>query len=74
MPIAAVLAAAEEAAEPSKTAFYVCGGLLAVFAVVLALYGISRGTFPDSRAGERAVIAVAVVLVVATMTAAVVTA
>jgi hypothetical protein len=42
--------------------------------VVLALYGISRGTFLDSRAGERGVIAVAVVLVVATMTAAVVTA
>ncbi len=74
MPIAAALAAAEEAAEPSKTAFYVCGGLLALFAVLLALYGISRGSFPDNRTGERAVIGLAVALVAAAMIAAVVTA
>jgi hypothetical protein len=74
MPIAAVLAAAESAAETSKTAFYVCGGLLAVFAVLLALFGIRRPSFPGNRSAERAVIGLAAVLVVGSMVTAVATA
>jgi hypothetical protein len=44
--IGVVLAAAEGVEEPSKTAFYICGGLLAVWAVVLSAIGMSQATFP----------------------------
>jgi hypothetical protein len=66
------LAQAEE--ETSKTAFYVAGGVLAAFAVVISAIGI-RGheTFPPSRGAARAVMALAVVLVAATMTSAILT-
>jgi hypothetical protein len=72
--LAIVIAVAEEADEPSKTPFYVVGGLLAVFAVVISAIGIPRhATFPPSRGAARAVMALAVVLVVATMATAVLT-
>ncbi|HSD81092.1 MAG TPA: hypothetical protein VLB47_10535 [Solirubrobacteraceae bacterium] len=71
--LAAVVAAAE-AAETSKTAFYVAGGVLAALAVLLALFGISRASFPGSRAAERGVMAVTVVLVLAAMITSVATA
>jgi hypothetical protein len=74
MPSAALLAAAEAAAETSKTAFYVCGGLLAVWAVVLAAIGLSRATFPPSEGAERGVVALTVLLVFAAMVTAVATA
>jgi hypothetical protein len=66
------LAQAEE--ETSKTAFYVAGGVLAAFAVVISAIGI-RGheTFPPSRGAARAVMALAVVLVAATMASAILT-
>ncbi len=65
-------AAAEE--ETSKTAFYVAGGVLAVFAVIVAAIGI-RGheTFPPTRGAARAVMGLAAILVAATMAAAVLT-
>jgi hypothetical protein len=66
-----VLAAAEE---PSKVPFYVAGGLLAGWAVVLGAIGLSRPEFPGGLTGERGVITISVVLVVATMSMAVVTA
>jgi hypothetical protein len=66
------LAQAEE--ESSKTAFYVAGAVLAVFAVVISVIGI-RGheTFPPSRGAARAVMALAALLVAATMATAIVT-
>jgi hypothetical protein len=60
--------------EPSKTAFYIAGGLLAAWAVVLALLGLSRPSFPAGAAAARGVMGVTVVLVAAAMTTAVVTA
>ena len=66
-----VLAAAEE---PSKVPFYLAGGLLAGWAVVLGAIGLSRPEFPGGLTGERGVITISVVLVVATMSMAVVTA
>jgi hypothetical protein len=66
-----VLAAAEE---PSKVPFYVAAGLLAGWAVVLGAIGLSRPEFPGGLTGERGVITISVVLVVATMSMAVVTA
>jgi hypothetical protein len=73
MPTAAVLAAAETAAETSKTAFYVAGGALAVFAVLVALYGITRPSFPGNRGAERGIAGLAAVLVVLAMITAVAT-
>jgi hypothetical protein len=66
-----MLAAAEE---PSKTAFYICGGLLVVWAVLLAAIGMSRPTFPENAGAQRGVQLLTVVLVVAAMATAVITA
>jgi hypothetical protein len=63
--------AAEEA---SKTPYYVAGLALAAFAVIISAIGISRHeTFPSTRGAARAVMGLAVVLVVATMASAVLT-
>ena len=71
----ALITFAAEEAEGSKTAFYVIGGTLAVFAVVVSAVGI-RGheTFPPTAGAYRAVIGLAFVLVVGAMAAAVLTA
>jgi len=67
-------AAAEGGEESSKTLFYVCGGLLAAFAVVISLVGISRrDTFPADKGHARGVMALAALLVLAAMAAAVIT-
>lgn len=62
------------AGEKSKTAFYVAGGVLAAWAVIVSLVGVTRPGFPGGASGERAVIAVSVLLVALTITMAVVTA
>jgi hypothetical protein len=67
-----VLAAGES--EPSKIAFYICGGLLAAWAVVLAGIGLSRAEFPEGAAAARGVMAISFVLAAATMATAVITA
>jgi len=70
----AILAASEGGGEPSKTAFYIVGGLLAVWAVVLTAIGMSRATFPQTKGHQRGVMAISAVLVAGTMAAAVATA
>jgi hypothetical protein len=66
--------AATEGEEPSKTAYYLSGGVLAAFAVIISAIGISRHeTFPPSKAASRAVMGVAAVLVALTMATAVLT-
>jgi plastocyanin len=63
------------AAEKSKVPFYIAGGLLAVWALILSLgLGLRRPQFPGGLGGQRAVIAVSVVLVAAAVSMAVVTA
>ena len=62
------------AAAPSKVPYYIAGGVLALWAVVLAVWGISHAEFPGSQGRGRLVMLTSFVLVVATMTAAVVTA
>jgi hypothetical protein len=70
-----VLAAeAAEEAEPSKTAFYLCGGLLAAWAVVLGFIGLRSPDFPGSVSASRGVMAISAVLMVAAMANAVITA
>jgi hypothetical protein len=60
-------------AEPSKTAFYVIGGLAAVWAIVLFAVGMRSPSFPGSPGAQRGVIAVSVLLVVAAMASSVLT-
>jgi hypothetical protein len=69
-----VLAAEVEEAEPSKTAFYVCGGLLAAWAVVLGFVGLRSPDFPGNGAAARGIMALTAVLMVAAMATAVITA
>jgi hypothetical protein len=66
--------AATDVAEKSKTAFYICGGLLAVWAVVLSGIGMSAATFPATTTAKRGVIALTGLLVAAAMATAVITA
>ena len=69
-----IVFAATEGEESSKTLFYLAGGLLAIFAVVIAAVGIKRiGTFPSSRGQARGVIGLAALLVVAAAASAIIT-
>lgn len=61
-------------AEKSKVPFYIAGGALVVWAVVLSMaLGMRKPDFPDSAVGERVVIAITTVLVLAAASMAVVT-
>ena len=72
---ALIVFASTEGEESSKTLFYFAGGILAVFAVVISAIGITRiGSFPASTGQARGVICLAALLVLAAMTAAIVTA
>jgi hypothetical protein len=72
--LSAVVLAAESEAEPSKTAFYIFGGLLVLWAVSLASIGMSQATFPATVAAKRGVIALTALLVIGAMATAVITA
>jgi len=61
------------AEEPSKIPFYVAGGVLAGWAVLLGAIGLTRPGFPGTAAVARATMAVSAVLVLATMVATVAT-
>jgi plastocyanin len=67
--VVAVLAAA-----PSKVPFYIAGGVLVCWALGVSAVGVRRPAFPGSLRNARFVMLGTVVLVAATMTAAVVTA
>ena len=61
------------AAAPSKVPFYIAGGLLALWAVLLAVWGISHAEFPGTESRGRLVMVTSFLLVAATLTAAVLT-
>jgi plastocyanin len=62
------------AAEKSKVPFYVAGGLLVAWALIVSLaLGMRRPDFPGNQAGEHAVIAISAVLVIAAVASAVLT-
>jgi hypothetical protein len=69
----ALLVMAAEEAEPSKTGFYLCGGALAAWAVVLGFVGLRSPEFPGSERTSRGVMGISAVLVVGAMGAAVLT-
>jgi hypothetical protein len=61
-------------AAKSKAPFYIAGGLLVGWALLVSLgIGLRRPSFPSDAAGERLVIIVTVVLVLAATSMAVVT-
>ena len=69
-----VFAAVEGEHESSKSLFYVAGGVLAAFAVIISVIGIKRiATFPSSKGQERGVLGLAALLVLAAMAAAILT-
>ncbi len=70
--VLAAEAAADEGAEASETPFYIAGGLLALWAVIVAAIGLSRPDFPGKQAAARGVMAISVFLVALTMVAAVI--
>jgi hypothetical protein len=59
------------AAEPSKVPFYIAGGLLAIWAVVLSWLGLTRPDFPFGQRGQRGVISISFVLFVIAVGAAI---
>ena len=61
------------AGEPSKVPFYIAGGALAVWAVVLAAIGINNPTFPGNDRGARAVMGVSFVLAAVAIAMAIIT-
>jgi hypothetical protein len=61
------------ASEPSKVPFYIAGGALAVWAVVLAGIGLTRPSFPYSDRGARGVISISFVLFALAVAMAIVT-
>jgi hypothetical protein len=70
----ALLVLAAEEAEPSKASFYICGGLLAGWAVVLGLVGLRSPDFPGGESGARAVMLITTVLMAGAMVTSVITA
>jgi hypothetical protein len=69
-----VLAVTSAESEPSKVPFYIAGGLLVALALVLSAIGVRSETFPRSRGAQLGVIGLAVILVAAAMSTAVITA
>jgi hypothetical protein len=68
-----VLAVVFAAAEPSKVPWFIAGGVLALYAVILAAIGLRRPEFPFNARGQRLVILVTFVLVVIAIGAAIAT-
>lgn len=66
-----LIATVEE--EPSKTLYYVAGGLLALFAIGISVIGFVRPDFPSSPLQSRVIMTGAVLLTVFVMTAVIIT-
>jgi hypothetical protein len=60
-------------AEPSKAPFFIAGGVLVVWAVVLAGLGLTQPEFPFNERGQRGVIAFSFVLIVIAIATAILT-
>ena len=69
----AALVIAVDDNEPDKAAFYILGGLLAVWAVVLGFIGLRSETFPATLGAQRTVMGISAVLVVLAAGAALIT-
>jgi hypothetical protein len=70
MDVSFILAAAEHAAEEhhkSELPFFLAGGVLASFAVVISVIGFKRPDFPTNETAARGVMALSATLVAAAM-------
>ena len=70
MDLSFILAAAEHAAEEhhkSELPFFVAGGLLACFAVIISVVGFKKPDFPANEAAARGVMAIGGLLVAGAM-------
>jgi hypothetical protein len=61
------------AGEPSKVPFYIAGGALAAWAVVLAAMGLTNPSFPGGAKGARGVMLISLVLMLTAVAMAIVT-
>ena len=61
------------ASEPSKVPFYIAGGLLVLWALSLAVVGLTRPAFPANERAARGVMLVSGVLALLAMAMAVIT-
>jgi hypothetical protein len=61
------------ASEPSKVPFFIAGGALAAWAVILAAIGLNRPDFPGNLRGQRTVIGITFTIVVIAIAMAIVT-
>ena len=61
------------AAEPSKVPFFIAGGVLALWAVVLAGIGLTRPSFPYNVRGQRTVIGISLILMIVAVAMAIAT-
>jgi hypothetical protein len=59
--------------EPSKVPFFIIGGALAVYAVILSTIGMQRPNFPFSMGGQRGVVVLTVVFAALAVGAAILT-
>lgn len=73
-PMSVASAAWVFASAPSKVPFYVAGGVLAGWAVLLGAFGLSHPDFPGSAGRSRLIMLTSALLVAATLTTAVTTA
>jgi hypothetical protein len=71
MDLTILAQAVADETDKDSTAFYVLGGLLALFAVAVGVFGITRPEWKEGQA--RAVMGIGAVLVVATAAAAIIT-
>lgn len=60
-------------AEPSKVPFYIAGALLVVWALGLSAVGLTRPSFPVGLRGQRAVMAISLLLMALAIAMAIVT-
>jgi hypothetical protein len=61
------------ASATSKVPFFIAGGALAAWAVILAAIGLNRPDFPGNLRGQRTVIGITFTIVVITIAMAIVT-
>ena len=74
MDLAFLLAAAEHVAEEhekSEMPFFIMGGLFAMFAVLISIFGFKNPDFPDNAGAARGVMTAGVVLMLAAISSAV---
>ena len=74
--LATILAAAAEGAghtEPSHLPFYIAGGALAAWAVIVSVIGMTRTDFPAKPAVMRLVLAISALLVAGTISTTILT-